>query len=445
MIDPTGSSPSRARLYFHLALATIFLPCVGTLVSWLLVLLNVLRVTADPEHAKWARRLQQLVIVDVLVIVAFMMGMRAHSSKLSAPAETHASIGVLLDELSGSGSLSIRELVPDMPAEKAGLQAGDRIVAVDGTPVLDREVTLKDMSEGRPGIARTFTIERGGSRRDVAIVPRTIDLRRLELWTVWSVQPWTAWHFAVEALDYLPFAAIAGFAWFRARRRRTTVPVWRGVVLAVVVTFGASFVASVALALILGGMSWGCVLIILLMQAVLLLVMSVVAEKWSGPVAPSMEPAPLLSPVRGGLLGAYYLLTGYLRVFIPLWAIDVLVFGGQAMGPQTLDMMAEAKLGFVGVALFVLSVVVLVPIAEEMLFRGVLLPRLVVSHGRAWAIGISAAAFGLLHTSYSIYAGLTVFYGVVLAWARLRTGDLAVPIMMHMLINGVASLFMLAR
>jgi len=38
-----------------------------------------------------------------------------------------------------------------------------------------------------------------------------------------------------------------------------------------------------------------------------------------------------------------------------------------------------------------------------------------------------------------------VLYGVVLGWARVRTGGLKVPILLHMSINGLAAVMMLGK
>jgi regulator of sigma E protease len=66
------------------------------------------------------------------------------------------------------GAPLIDEALPDKPAARAGIRAGDRIVAIDGEPVRSpAEVAAK--TNARPGSAVTFRIVRDGSERDVTL------------------------------------------------------------------------------------------------------------------------------------------------------------------------------------------------------------------------------------------------------------------------------------
>ena len=65
------------------------------------------------------------------------------------------------------GAPLIDEALPDKPAARAGIRAGDRIVAIDGEPVRSpAEVAAK--TNARPGAAVTFRIVRDGSERDIS-------------------------------------------------------------------------------------------------------------------------------------------------------------------------------------------------------------------------------------------------------------------------------------
>ena len=66
-------------------------------------------------------------------------------------------IGVILRE---DGSIDI--VIPGGPAEKAGLLAGDKIVAVDGTPVSGSEAVIKK-TLGKAGTPVAITVERPGA------------------------------------------------------------------------------------------------------------------------------------------------------------------------------------------------------------------------------------------------------------------------------------------
>jgi len=62
----------------------------------------------------------------------------------------------------------------DSPAAAAGIEAGDRLVSIDGGAVGD-PMTLADRLVGRAGERVSFGIERGGKSLDVEIVPRLSD------------------------------------------------------------------------------------------------------------------------------------------------------------------------------------------------------------------------------------------------------------------------------
>ena len=67
------------------------------------------------------------------------------------------------------GAPLIDEVLPDKPAARAGLKAGDHITAIDGTPIRSpAEVAAK--TNARPGAAVTFRIVRDGYEQDVTIV-----------------------------------------------------------------------------------------------------------------------------------------------------------------------------------------------------------------------------------------------------------------------------------
>jgi uncharacterized protein len=86
-----------------------------------------------------------------------------------------------------------------------------------------------------------------------------------------------------------------------------------------------------------------------------------------------------------------------------------------------------------GLVLF--SVVVVAPITEEFIFRGVLLHRWGVKWGIRPAIVMTSILFGMLHSNL---IGLFVF-GVVMALLYLSTRSLLVPMVAHALNNAIAS------
>jgi carboxyl-terminal processing protease len=100
---------------------------------------------------------------------------RARSS--SALSGSFVGIGIEVDQKDGLAT--IVRVMPDSPAEAAGLRAGDRIVDVDGTSVtsadLDQVVALV---RGEEGTSVTLTLERDGTAEPIVakMIRSSIDL-----------------------------------------------------------------------------------------------------------------------------------------------------------------------------------------------------------------------------------------------------------------------------
>ena len=116
---------------------------------------------------------------------------------------------------------------------------------------------------------------------------------------------------------------------------------------------------------------------------------------------------------------------------------------------QLLDLLSRLQ-GLWVVGLLFVTVAVLAPAFEELLFRGVLLPwlgermepRLGVRRARWTAIALTGLGFGAMHMQPLGLPTLTTL-GVVLGFAFLRTGNLGTSILVHGLWNG--GVFLLVR
>ena len=87
-------------------------------------------------------------------------------------------------------------------------------------------------------------------------------------------------------------------------------------------------------------------------------------------------------------------------------------------------------------SLLAVTAVVLAPLFEETVFRGVLLPVLGRSLGRGWSVFGSALVFAIAHLSIGELLPLLVL-GLGLALLRLSSGRLLPCVVMHALWNGV--------
>ena len=107
--------------------------------------------------------------------------------------------------------------------------------------------------------------------------------------------------------------------------------------------------------------------------------------------------------------------------FVQYWLID-------SPGPR---IWTEGDFYRLGNLFLFLRLCLLGPFAEEMTFRGLLLPAWASRVGRRWGLMWSSVCFGLGHGDL---AGAFVF-GVVTGVTFLRTNRLALPILIHVLAN----------
>lgn len=124
----------------------------------------------------------------------------------------------------------------------------------------------------------------------------------------------------------------------------------------------------------------------------------------------------ILSGILGGLAGAV----------IP-WYDTTTV---QNIGFQGVSQYYEYALAF-------LCLVILAPFAEELLFRGYLLGKL-LKYTPAWAaVLITSLLFGVAHASWAV--GIDVFaLSIILSSLRLITGNIWSSVVLHMIKNGIA-------
>ena len=155
----------------------------------------------------------------------------------------------------------------------------------------------------------------------------------------------------------------------------------------------------------------------------------------------------LLAPRRDGVVGGLGLrMAGRDLAYLPagagmaiglgifLYLIVEVFLGGEAPTQSVVEAADQATGVPTGIGV-VVTAVVLGPLAEEIVFRGILLQALLRRFGRKAAVYGSAGVFASLHvvldpSAYLVSPALFVL-GIVLALLFLHTGRLGAPIMMH--------------
>lgn len=112
--------------------------------------------------------------------------------------------------------------------------------------------------------------------------------------------------------------------------------------------------------------------------------------------------------------------------------------------PESMIQLRNSTDGLFNHLLIFISIGLLGPIIEEIIFRGVLLERLIFSTvGSIGAIGISSLTFALFHFHYSPIQMFSIFaFGVFLGLVKLKTSNIVYPIAIHSLGNTIALLYL---
>jgi membrane protease YdiL (CAAX protease family) len=125
-----------------------------------------------------------------------------------------------------------------------------------------------------------------------------------------------------------------------------------------------------------------------------------------------------------------------LIVFLPGYDGLTYLLGRDIVTPFQVDTYRSARDGGT-LPLLWLAFVIAAPTAEEIIFRGFLFRGWVTSERSAIpGILVITALFAVIHVQYDWFGILQVFViGLLLGWARWRSGSTLLTILMHMLIN----------
>lgn len=128
-----------------------------------------LRAQMDDARRRLEVAAQQLAALSAQVNGPMMQRVEA----LAGP--TRVLVGIQLDDSSGNAGARVREVSPGGPAERAGVRAGDLIVAVNGTNVRGREPearVVQLLRDVKPGDKVDLQVLRDGKARDFTATAR---------------------------------------------------------------------------------------------------------------------------------------------------------------------------------------------------------------------------------------------------------------------------------
>ncbi len=153
---------------------------------------------------------------------------------------------------------------------------------------------------------------------------------------------------------------------------------------------------------------------------------------------------------RGSVLKEYFDLRGYswrtfwrwMGVLVVLLIVEGVAL--EAMGvKQTPNFMLNIEYpNTFSIYLLLFSVMFIAPLIEEVVFRGFLLKGFSKTFmGAEGAVALTSLLWAVMHLQYEFaYVAVIFMIGLVFGYARIKTQSLFVPMTMHMVMNGIASL-----
>ncbi|HEU4537401.1 MAG TPA: CPBP family glutamic-type intramembrane protease [Polyangiaceae bacterium] len=423
------------RRRFHLALAGVFTVFLSPLVSWW-VALRQRQVDAGP----WRARLLGLALLDTVTCLCFLVAVAPPEGPEEAPTSPPALIGVTMSKPEPPGGVEITTVAPGSPAEHAGVRPGDTVTAIDETPVGQNDRFRQIIGETEPGASRTLHVRRGGSELDLPVTPEVgfqmppAPVR--PLFEPVAARPES--FFArlkpdtTEVAKYVLPAAFALVAWRRGARAGAAL--W---LLGALAAASAGGVAALFALEATIGASFGTLLLSQLAATLTMLALGWYATRRLARGRPADPMPPPTPPMRGTTafgLGFFYEITGILRAAALVAGLSLLRLPNHS---STEVFGLAPSWGGGAVALFGLSAIVVGPLAEECLFRGLLLPWLATWMKPSNALWWSALAFALGHLQYGTGALIIVVPGLVFGWARQQTGSLRAGIALHTATNAL--------
>ncbi|MCP4138442.1 MAG: CPBP family intramembrane metalloprotease [bacterium] len=363
-----------AKLHFHASLILGLVPFAGLCIELFLLRRNSISGNETPEHKKWTRRFLGLFFVDLLCCVIFAILFVPGSREETASFLRVETMGVMLFYEDNNPGARVVAVDPDSPADKGGI------------------IRKQNLPE-----------------RDLKKIP-------LSYW--------------ISNLLILLLFCLTALIAFKKHSAAFSACLW-----AVFIYYGGdvfSFCATRAGREIFGMGDFSFSVLSISIFHVILLLLSIPAMRRMGKQYPEVmfrEKELSFFPALG--LGLLYVYTILIRISLVL-AVLKLVLPLNAVSPEAQTIVYTESLFHMGTALL------LAPLGEEVLFRGILLPGFLSRMKPERAIGITALAFALIHIPGNGYFAIVhLWLGIVLGWLYYKTGRLAAPVALHVFNNAL--------
>jgi len=128
-------------------------------------------------------------------------------------------------------------------------------------------------------------------------------------------------------------------------------------------------------------------------------------------------------------------------VILPINVVVNLLFFPDAEQQEVIIMLEDAS--DTSIAILAITVAIITPFAEELLFRGFILGMLMRRYSDTQAIVISSLIFAIAHEPIAM--GLAFGGGLLYGWARVRTGSILPGMIAHAIWNGFTTIIVILR
>jgi S1-C subfamily serine protease len=91
------------------------------------------------------------------------------STVIAGKTVQHAYLGVQIGDASNGAGAEVGKVVSGSPADKAGLQVGDVVTAIDGKTVESADDLTALVATYKPGDKATVTVTRNGSTKTLTV------------------------------------------------------------------------------------------------------------------------------------------------------------------------------------------------------------------------------------------------------------------------------------